>query len=91
MEFYYDGQWGTVCSDEWDINDAMVVCKHLGYGKATEVKLYVLRGERMWFDNVECHGDEPSLLFCHYSGSKDIHCISGRAAGVVCGEEQCLL
>ena len=29
------GQWGTVCSNSFDIDDAIVACRNLGYGTET--------------------------------------------------------
>lgn len=31
IEVCLDGSWGTICHEDWDNNDARVVCSQLGY------------------------------------------------------------
>ena len=71
LEIFYKGEWGTVCDDFWDKNDAQVVCRELGYKYTIRTILSDLAPmgpERMWLDDVHCNGNEQNLSSCSHSG-----------------------
>uniref|UniRef100_UPI0037E85BF4 scavenger receptor cysteine-rich domain-containing protein DMBT1-like n=1 Tax=Semicossyphus pulcher TaxID=241346 RepID=UPI0037E85BF4 len=87
VEVLHDGQWGTVCDDEWDIKDAQVVCRAVDCGIAQTAKSSAFFGPGqggIWLDDVDCVGNETSLLHCRHPTLGENNCGHGEDAGVVC-------
>ncbi len=71
VEVYHNGRWGTVCDDGWDINDARVVCRQLGFpdAEAALKNSYFGRGTgAILLDDLRCEGNESSLFSCRHNG-----------------------
>ncbi|CAH1226137.1 NOTCH2 [Branchiostoma lanceolatum] len=84
---WWNEPWGTVCDDSWDIQDAKVVCRQLGYTGAWEEKKEAFFGQgsgKIWLDNVICNGDEQYLSECPHNGWEVENCGHHEDAGVVC-------
>ena len=88
MEVYYNGTWGTVCDDYWDIKDALVVCRQLGFRYALNAYQGAYYGEGtgpIVLDDVFCRGSESSLFSCRHRGVEIHNCRHHEDASVRCG------
>ena len=60
VEIYGDSRWGAICHDDsWDIDDADVVCRRLGYNGALQSHVYTDYGRSdgpTYLADVACNG-----------------------------------
>ena len=87
VEVFYNGAWGTVCDDIWNMNNARVVCRQLGYSGAFSAPQSAHFGAgsgQIWLDNVNCAGSEDSIENCPHNGWGSHDCNHYEDAGVGC-------
>ncbi|OPJ90412.1 zinc finger protein 501-like [Patagioenas fasciata monilis] len=87
VEILHDGQWGTICDDEWSFPNAAVVCRQLRCGPALTAYSGARFGQGsgpIWLDNVQCGGDEDALTECRARPWGVNNCDHGEDAGVTC-------
>ncbi|XP_078613732.1 neurotrypsin-like [Branchiostoma floridae x Branchiostoma japonicum] len=87
VEVFHDGVWGTICDDQFDLDDGQVVCRQLGLSGVVEVYHQATFGEGtgpIWLDNVDCKGDELRIESCDHNGWNVTDCKHEEDAGVAC-------
>ena len=88
IQVNYNNNWGWVCADQWDKQDADVACRMMGFDGSLSSFKENQEGQetkyRLWFNNKKCTGNERSLFSCAQDGLKPHDCEEGQRAGVTC-------
>ena len=93
VEIAVNGIWGTICDDNWKLKSATVVCRMLGLPAASAAPGDSGFGKgtgRIWLDQVDCNGNESSVIDCSHLGlGASLQCSHDEDAGVICGNVTC--
>ena len=87
VEVLFNGTWGTICDNSWDLQDANIVCNELGYDGALSASGDAAFGQgtgQIWLDNVKCVGNETMIAQCSHGGWGVHNCGHHEDASVVC-------
>lgn len=93
VEVHMNGQWGTVCNDGFDMNDAAVVCRQMGFMNAQRVMdstLFAVGNGPIWMSDVSCTGHEGNFFDCYWSTPQNMEfCDHTNDAAIECGSNYC--
>ena len=90
VEIFYNGNWGTVCDYDWDLIDARVVCRQMGFPDAVSAPRSAHFGTGSgptWLNKVYCHGGENSIEKCWHKGWGVEDCDHNQDASVICSSK----
>lgn len=86
VEVYHNGEWGTICSDQFTTAAAEVICSQIGTtgGKIMEKDTYNTGAGHIWMDDILCAGNEKKIWNCAFNGWGNHNCEHLSDVGVEC-------
>ena len=93
------GRWGGVCHNSFDVIDAHVVCRMMGFttaivalanGAADDLYGTLPSNSSFVLDNLACSGLETSIFDCRQTGELSEICDVSQIAGVKCATSKLL-
>lgn len=88
LEIQIDGVFGTICDDGFDIEEATVACRQLGFSAGTGVQgggfAPGSEAQTIFLDDVVCTGSEARLIDCAHAGIGVHNCSHSEDVGVTC-------
>ncbi|XP_048254178.1 uncharacterized protein LOC124117997 isoform X1 [Haliotis rufescens] len=88
IEVFYNGTWGTVCDDDFGVDEAKVACRQLGRYKSglipRAIGSFGFGGGKIWLDDMSCSGTESSLASCSHRPWGVNNCGHSEDVGIIC-------
>eukprot|EP00298_Acanthocystis_sp_HF-20_P017421 c21743_g1_i4.p1 GENE.c21743_g1_i4~~c21743_g1_i4.p1 ORF type:complete len:653 (+),score=316.75 c21743_g1_i4:168-2126(+) len=85
VEVFHKNSWGTICGNQFTINDATVVCRQLGFLSASSFYMIGGGSRTIWLSNLRCNGNESSIEDCQSTNDWGVNeCTHSQDIGVVC-------
>ena len=76
VEILANGRYGSICDSSWDMKDAAVVCRQLGFLFAIATDQYTAQQHpppvTVFLSNLSCTGTESNVHDCPFNTS--YHC-----------------
>ncbi|XP_052277355.1 scavenger receptor cysteine-rich type 1 protein M130-like isoform X2 [Dreissena polymorpha] len=91
VEVFHQGEWGTVCSQNVDLNFVDILCSQLGMHNG----IFLANDEfhkgkgRIWLVDVQCTGVEMSIFNCTHMSWGSHGCSHSEDVGVACNTKDC--
>ncbi|XP_075409485.1 antigen WC1.1-like [Tenrec ecaudatus] len=87
LEVFYNGTWGSVCSNLMESTTLAVICKQLGCGNTGQLNISagIKSGSQpLWVDGIQCQKSDTTLWQCPSDPWNHRSCSAKDVAHIVC-------